>query len=196
MEIVQGNYRIKLVADLPVWRTYYNGRLVASTNKAMWTNDSIDFMSKEAGEALLYTAMDLLSGMEEAADKTAVEDTEGSMVKTDDGLTKDVHPGETPEHAETAPEVEPSAAKVIIIKLQNLIGEAASMKAAGKDTTAIYAELDQWLGRFKEARRIALELELDSLVVKADQELNEGIGHVADTFRSIEKVVKEINGLG
>lgn len=86
MEITEGEYKIKFIEAENSWETYYNDKCIAKTTQEIWdkfitsSNDGIlKFNSKEAGQELLFTAIELTSSIVTSLQK------ESSMIKDDDG---------------------------------------------------------------------------------------------------------------
>jgi hypothetical protein len=111
---------------------------------------------------------------------------QGAMIKTDQGDVKDV---ETPSDKIETPE------KVITIKIQALIEEAAFLKSAGLDNSIVLSELDRWSNHYKNFKLIAMEKEFETLVAQAEQELANSIDCTA-TLEKAERIKTILAGKG
>jgi len=109
---------------------------------------------------------------------------EEGLEKTDQG---DVHDIETP--PEKIEDGEESPEHIIVIKIQALIEEAATLRALGVDNSRILAELDDWSNYYKEAQLVSMERELDNLLVVAEAQMINNIDCTAELLKA-ERLTK------
>ena len=87
MDIQKGNLSAHFISGAdPSWRVFFRDVKVAECKREDWDNTELDFMSKEAGQALIDTMGDMYDHLF----ITASEEVEAAMHKTDDGNVENV----------------------------------------------------------------------------------------------------------
>jgi len=167
-------------------------RITNSDVRQLWAAASLDsslvsqlMESQKNLETIIAAELDGASN-KMTIPEVKIEETEPKsegVFKTDDGIVKDVP---TPSDKIESPE------HIIMIKIQNLIQEAATLRAAGVDNSMVLAELDSWNRYYKEAKVASLQRELDSLLSLAEEELGEGIDCTA-TLAKAERIAKALH---
>jgi hypothetical protein len=105
------------------------------------------------------------------------------LEKTDSG---DVHDIETP-----AEKIADSPEHMITIKIQGLIEDAATLRAAGVDNSMVLAELDAWNRYYKQAQIVSLKQELGQLLAVAEAQMINNIDCTAE-LEEAERIVEAI----
>jgi hypothetical protein len=121
------------------WRVFAGNREIADIHYADWANDEVDFSTKEAGLLLTSHLNDIRFAFEEK--------TEGEMVKSDQGIVKDVpDPSIKPEYPDVSPNENQGNKEEIaneVIQLMHELLSDAEANGATKEHVAAIEELEK-----------------------------------------------------
>lgn len=189
MKITAGNYHTEFSTDENMWKTYHNQNLIAATTEDLWSNDNIRFASREAGEVLLYTTIEITAGLDTFLDsKIVATEISASMEKTDEGTVKNV---ETP--SEKIEDEEPlNEERLIMIKIEALLDEAVLSQHKGLNIKDKLAKIDLLQVEYNVIQKMALKSEMASLIRTAEFDLTSDKDCTAALNR-VEEIVKALN---
>jgi hypothetical protein len=210
MEIRLGKYATKYSESDETWNTYYKNILIAATPKDLWEDEDIEFDSRQAGEALLYTTIELtgaisevLDGEHEPFDKPVHDEfpdlkhQEHNMEKTDDGDVKDI---ESPSDKiqDNNLDIEPEE-QAIIQNITELLEKLFEMKHQDTDEPDdelhdISMKIDAAIKEYTMFQGLKLERKLYKLSNKVRQALNNNLDCTAE-LEEAEKIIKALRNL-
>lgn len=213
MEIRHGKYFTKYSEKNEIWNTYYKNTLIASTPRDLWEYEDIEFDSRQAGEALLYTTIELTAAISESVDKNSDKEDDDSLEdmhylpepkkeettlqKTDDGDVKDV---ETPSdkiqynHSEVDPE-EQELIKMITELLEKAFElQHSDTDEADDELHDVGIKIDAAVKEYTKVQGLKLERKLYNLLNKAKYQLNDNLDCTAE-LNEAEKIIEALRNL-
>ena len=208
MEIRLGKYTTKYSEKDEIWNTYYKNILIASTTKDLWESEDMEFDSRQAGEALLYTTIELTAAISEALDGEKpqfdkpvhdefpdLKHQEHHMEKTDDGDVKNVESPSEKIHSNT---VDPEEQE-IIQKITDLLEKLFEMKHQDTDEPDdelhdISMKIDAAIKEYTMFQGLKLERKLYKLSNKVRQALNNNLDCTTE-LEEAEKIIEALRNL-
>lgn len=169
MELKKGNIKVILNDKKLAWQAYFGDVLIAHLDKDEWQLPEPNFISQEAGQLLLNQYSEVFA----ALNSVSSEEVQASMVKDDQGDVGNLPTNATEFDAleELSDEQEPSEARIIIIKLQELLIEASKLRAQGQEYSNIFDEINTWAARYANLEDISRQNIINDLFIKAEYEL-------------------------
>lgn len=177
MEIKEGNYLAKFIKAENTWEIHYNKNLVAITHENLWKSEHQDehmeFSSRQAGESLLYTAIELTANFVEALNK------ESSMIKDDDGHVIDE---EKPCEKLGEPLDERGQ---LIFQINKTIEDLKKLpqNISSNIVASINEHIVKLTLRYASLEKKAYEEEFDKLIISVQKDLKDGIDCLAGLQR-------------